>query len=59
MLHLQPVFTSERLESTRSAVALCRYRRDGGLMDSTDIRSFAALTDDELDRLVEAGYVFE
>ncbi len=30
-----------------------RHRRDGGLMDSTANRSFAALTEDELDRLVE------
>lgn len=30
-----------------------RHRTDGGLMDSTANRSFAALTDDELDRLVE------
>lgn len=30
-----------------------RHRPDGGLMDSTDHRSFAALNDDELERLVE------
>ena len=30
-----------------------RQRADGGLMDSTDHRSFAALNDDELNRLVE------
>lgn len=29
-----------------------RHRTDGGLMDSTANRSFAALTDDELDRCV-------
>lgn len=30
-----------------------RHRSDGGLMDSTDHRPFAALNDDELNRLVE------
>jgi hypothetical protein len=30
-----------------------RHQPDGGLMDSTDHLSFAALNDDELDRLVE------
>jgi hypothetical protein len=53
MVHLLPVFTTLRAESYQIAVALCRHRRDGGLMDSTANRSVAALTDDELDRLVE------